>query len=122
MEAADCDYRTALPAVLEEDPELKRAYALTERHGLGNRLNVATIMSLADKNLKAVALKLHSQVYQDLDFACIYMCEGKSRQSAVFTAYSILILYIRLQAASGYPDGLSSPPEGPMSRKMMADL
>jgi hypothetical protein len=66
MEAADCDYRTALPAVLEEDPELKRAYALTRRHGLGNRPNVATIMSLTDKNLKAVALKLHSQVYQDL--------------------------------------------------------
>jgi hypothetical protein len=37
MEAADCDYRMALPAVLEEDPELKRAYALTEKARAGEQ-------------------------------------------------------------------------------------
>lgn len=35
MEAADCDCRTALQAVLEEGPELKRACALTEKARAG---------------------------------------------------------------------------------------
>src|SRR5918999_3538865 len=74
MEAADCDYRMALPAGIGGGPRTQARLSGLRRHGLGNRSNAATIMSLADKNLKAVALKLRSQAYQDLEqFSLVYV-------------------------------------------------